>query len=367
MNKHRVLVVDDSAVMRRLLREALGEETSLEVVGAAANGAIALAMIGQLNPDVITLDIEMPEMNGLEALAEIRQKWPKLPVIMFSTLTERGAVTTLEALTRGANDYVTKPAGGGSLAVIGERIREQLVPKIKTLCGAAEARKYASAKSSFPAPPPASPVQCEAGRVDVVVIGTSTGGPNALAEVVPRLPAELPVPILIVQHMPPIFTRFLAERLSARSSIPVKEAINGVQLLANQVWIAPGDYHLGVIREGARVYLTTHQGAPENSCRPSVDVLFRSAASVFGSNTLAVVMTGMGQDGLAGAQEIRAAGGQVLVQDQDTSVVWSMPGSVAHAGLAHAVLPLAQIGPELVRRIRQKRNPRLAKTVGAGS
>jgi len=342
----RVLVVDDSAVIRRLVSEELAADPALEVVGTAANGKIALARLPQLNPDLVILDVEMPEMDGLAALREIRKAYPRLPVIMFSSLTERGAEATLDALALGATDYFTKPTGAGGLEASLRVIREELVPEIKALCPRAPA-------APAPAPPPAAPGR--AGLVEVVAIGTSTGGPNALAELFAGLPADLPVPVVIVQHMPPMFTRLLAERLSARYAVRVEEGHTGGLLRPGHGWVAPGDFHMAVVRDGLHAKLLLHRDPPENSCRPAADVLFRSVARAYGPAALAVVLTGMGQDGQRGCEAVRAAGGQVIAQDEATSVVWGMPGAVARAGLADAVLPLAEIAPEVVRRVRAGR------------
>jgi two-component system, chemotaxis family, protein-glutamate methylesterase/glutaminase len=352
MRRIRVLIVDDSVVIRRVLREVLASDAEIEVAGVAANGQIALAMIEQVNPDLITLDIEMPVLDGLGTLLGLRDRYPAIPVIMFSTLTQRGALATLDALALGARDYVTKPEGNTVSSSI-EKIRAELIPKVKALCG------YRMASKDVPKRPPGEPLRRLPPRptiqspVEVVAIGTSTGGPNALAKVIPFIPANFPVPVVVVQHMPPTFTRFLAQRLAATSQVPVEECGGTEFLEPGSVWIAPGDYHMVVRRQGARIRLATQQGAAENSCRPSVDVLFRSVADVYGSGTLALVMTGMGQDGLRGAERIHDAGGQIMAQDEASSVVWGMPGFIANAGLAEAVLPLDQIGPELVRRVMQ--------------
>jgi two-component system chemotaxis response regulator CheB len=352
MPRTRVLIVDDSVVIRRLLSDVLAGDPALEVAGVAANGRIALAKLTQVNPDVVVLDVEMPEMNGLELLAALRRDHPRLPVIMFSTLTERGAVHTLEALSLGASDYVTKPSGAGGLTAATAQVRAELIPRIKAL------RRPAL---SPPAPGVAAPTlfrsrpDSRESGVDVVVIGVSTGGPNALAAVLPNLPPDFPAPVLVVQHMPALFTRFLAERLDRLCPLTVREGISGTRVEGGTIWIAPGDWHMTVERAGTSVVLRTSQGPVENSCRPAVDVLFRSVASVYRPRVLALVLTGMGQDGLRGVQAIRESGGQVLAQDEATSVVWGMPGFVAQAGLADRVLPLDQIGPEIVRRTTRRR------------
>jgi len=341
----RVLIVDDSAVIRRAVAGELAADPALEVVGTAADGRIALAKLAQLAPDLVVLDVEMPELDGLATLREIRKTHPKLPVIMFSAVTERGAAATLDALALGATDYFAKPTTGGLDASL-RVIREQLIPEIKALC--ARGAAVPQPPASFGAPPATD-------RVDVVAVAASTGGPNALADLFDGLPADFPVPVVIAQHMPPVFTRQLAERLSARFALRVEEGRAGGALAPGHAWIAPGDYHLVVVRDAAGVRVAVNQEPPENSCRPAADVLFRSVARVFGPAALGVVLTGMGQDGLRGCEAIRAAGGRVVVQDEATSVVWGMPGAVARAGLADRVLPLAQLAPEIVRRVRAGR------------
>ncbi len=349
-SKIKVLVVDDSAVMRRLLSDAIATEPALELAGVASHGGLAIPMIERLAPDVVTLDIEMPHMDGLETLKVIRSKFARLPVIMCSSLTVRGATATMECLSLGASDYVTKPErmSGGEGAIQG--LKEILVPKILALC----ARGTDVSPRLLKAPPDAKViprVPVHRGPIDVVAIGCSTGGPMALAEIVASIPEDFPLPMLIVQHMPAMFTRALAERLSTLCPVPVNEAVAGVELIPGTIWVAPGDYHLGVVRDGHHVYLETSQAPRENSCRPSVDVLFRSVANVYGGRVLAVVLTGMGQDGLRGCTQLGEAKAQIIVQDEGTSVVWGMPGFVAKAGLADAILPLPRIGSEIVRRV----------------
>jgi len=355
MPKIRILVVDDSVVFRRLVSDELSRDPELEVAGTAANGRIALAKLGQLSPDLVILDITMPEMDGLETLKELRKTYQRLPVIMFSTLTERGAEATLEALSLGASDYFTKPADVGGLDNSLRVIREEMVPMIKALC--APLRQQTAPAGARTGGLTAGKAPIVTGTVRVLAIGASTGGPNALSEIFTRLPADFPVPILIVQHMPPMFTRLLAERLSAQSPIHVQEATSGCLLKPGDAWVAPGDYHMIVVRDGTQYRLLVHQDPPENSCRPAVDVLLRSVAQSFGADSLTVILTGMGQDGLRGCESLRAAGGQVLAQDEATSVVWGMPGYVAGAGLADRVLPLAMIAGEIVQRVRAQKRP----------
>ncbi len=443
MTPIRVFLVDDSSVIRRLVSDALTADPEVTVVGTASNGKTALAQLPQVQPDLIVMDVEMPEMDGLQTLAAIRKIDHRLPVIMFSSETRRGAVATLDALALGASDYVTKPVSAGGAKKALEYVRAELLPKIKALCphrtgegsgagsplpvspGLSGERKrgpFTSGEPPLPAPasvaaaspvgrtipvrrattpPPAKPTNprhAEVQRspqpgpqdvavpstnawrlpppsppggvavsgsgnrrristrpVEVVVIGVSTGGPAALAELLPALPPGLPVPVLIVLHMPPMFTRLLAERLALSSAAPVHEAADGDSVKPGHVYLAPGGYHMSLVREGGpRIVLD--QKPPENHCRPAVDVLFRSVAKAYGAATLAVVLTGMGQDGMIGCELIRAAGGQVIVQDQATSVVWGMPGCVARAGLADEVLPLVQIPAAVTRRVQIARS-----------
>jgi len=356
MSKIRVLIIDDAVVIRRIVSDVLGADPDIEVVGTAANGKIGLAKITQVNPDLVTLDVEMPEMDGIATVREIRKTHPKLPVIMFSTLTARGAEATLDALSAGASDYVTKPANVGSVAVAMARIREELIPKIRSLCAkpAIERPALASAlvKPAMAMPFKPGPLVLGSAKLPkMVVIGVSTGGPNALAEVIPALPADLPVPVMVVQHMPPVFTRLLAERLNSKSALTVKEAVEGEVVQAGTVYIAPGDYHMTLGRELPAGRIKLNREAPENSCRPAVDVLFRSVAARYGAETLAVVMTGMGQDGLRGAEQISEAGGEILAQDEASSVVWGMPGFIARAGLASELIPLSMLAQQITRRV----------------
>lgn len=349
MEKTRVLVVDDSVLMRTTISHVLASDPDLEVAGVAANGRIALAKMAQLRPDVVTLDFEMPEMGGLETLAQLQADYPAVPVIMLSSLTMSGASETLEALARGAADYVGKPKGGDPASALGV-LASELIPKIKI--HAARARPRAAAAS--PAARPASPVrkQGSARLAAAVCIGTSTGGPNALATVIQSLPPQLSVPVLIVQHMPPMFTRMLAERLSAKSPLAVREGAEGMRIEPGRGYLAPGGFHMEVRRDGRGEYLHLNEDAPENSCRPAVDVLLRSAAAVYGPDLLSVILTGMGQDGMRGCVAVKAAGGGVLVQDEASCVVWGMPRAVHEAGLEDAVIPLCEMGKEIAARTR---------------
>jgi two-component system, chemotaxis family, protein-glutamate methylesterase/glutaminase len=356
MKKTRVLVVDDAMLIRRLVSDALASDAAIEVVGDAANGRIALQKIGQLVPDIVTLDIEMPEMDGLATLREIRKVHPCLPVIMFSALTERGAADTLEALHIGASDYVTKPSSTAGKVAAMQRICQDLIPKIRSLCHvgglpSTPPRRDGSravAKQFTMRPLGSAP------RADVVAIGLSTGGPNALAAIFSALPADFPAPILLVQHMPNMFTRFLAERLDGQTPLTVMEATAGQVVQPGTVYVAPGDFHLTVCRHANQIVTALAQDAPEHSHRPAADVLFRSVAAVYGPRALGLVLTGMGEDGLRGSEEISRAGGRVVVQDEASSVVWEMAGRVAQAGLADAMLPIGAMAGELVRRTARK-------------
>jgi two-component system, chemotaxis family, protein-glutamate methylesterase/glutaminase len=338
----RVLAVDDSAVMRGILRMVFDRSPGIEVVATASNGQEGLADFDRVRPDLVLLDIEMPGMNGLEALSAIRRRDRRVPVIMCSTLTSRGAQITLDALSRGATDYVTKPTAQSGVRQAVETLAGELIPKVLVLC---------ALPSPAVAQPRVAPVLSPAASAPprVVVVGVSTGGPAALEKLLPSLPGSFPLPVLIVQHMPQLFTRLLAERLNSLCPLTVREAADGDRATSGTVTIARGDWHMELARD-FRVRL--NQNAPENFCRPSVDVLFRSAAQSAPGRVLGVVLTGMGSDGLAGCRAIRGGGGTVLAQDAATSVIWGMPGAVASAGLASRILPLDAIASEILRSAR---------------
>ncbi|MFI5895283.1 chemotaxis response regulator protein-glutamate methylesterase [Actinoplanes sp. NPDC051513] len=396
-----VLVVDDSVVVRRLIVDALGGAENIEVVGTASNGLLAQAKIDQLKPDVITMDIEMPQMDGIAAVKELRKRHKQIPVIMFSTLSAAGASATLEALAAGATDYVTKPSNVGSVNESIAAVREQLVPKIHALGGrrrptgapgpspgpapsrpgAAPARparpSAAPPRAGLPpsgpgrpgfapaAPPGAGPRPVKrataGGKVDILAIGSSTGGPDALTKVLTGLPSDLPVPVVITQHMPPVFTRMFAERLDRSTPLHVVEATDGMDLTPGWAYIAPGDSHLVLHRRGTATLTQLSGAPPENSCRPAVDVMFRSVAALYGASAFATVLTGMGQDGRGGAKVLRDAGAEILAQDEATSVVWGMPGAVVGAGLADEILPLDRISAFLVNRVKTGRSAAVAR------
>ena len=346
----RVLVVDDSVVVRQLVARVLGAEPTTELAGVAPNGRIALEKIARLRPDVVLLDLEMPEMDGFETLAEIRRTYPTLPVIIFSHLTSAGAAATLEALAQGATAFALKPRADG-IGLAEAQVRDDLLPLI------AGVRPLARASVVRAVETVALPRRTT--EVSAIVVAVSTGGPNALAEIVPSLPADLSVPIFVVQHMPAVFTKMLAERLDRLSSVSVVEATDGEPAVPGRIYIAPGGRHLSLagsmIAGNVRIHLT--DDAPENSCRPAADVLFRAAAAAYGPETLAVVLTGMGSDGLRGCGAVRAAGGYVIAQTEASAIVASMPAAIAAAGLADAVVPLDQMAAELIRKTRTNAAP----------
>lgn len=393
MKKIRVLIVDDSSTVRMILRSKLGADPDIAIAGAASNGIQALERLADDRPDVVLLDIEMPEMSGLETLVELRKRQPRLPVIMFSRFTQRGATETIDALFLGADDYVPKPESSQALS---DCIHDELLPRIRllgtrdsanganganganVLNGTSESRgttddaskpaqavartaKATARLVNSAAPPEAQsasttssalkPARASTSRVDVVVIAASTGGPPVLATVLASLKRDLKIPVLIVQHMPPDFTKALADQLARKTGLLVKEAAPDQALSDAQVWVAPGDHHMFVRSGSGGRRVQINQAEPENSCRPAADVLFRSVAVEFGASVLGVVLTGMGKDGLAGCQSIVDCGGRVIVQDEASSAVWGMPGSVAKAGLADESLPPEGIGRAISLRL----------------
>lgn len=337
----RVLVVDDSVVVRRVVTRAFEHEPAVEVIGTARDGRDALSKLEVLRPDVVILDLEMPVMDGFEALVEIRRTHPEIPVIVFSHLTTRSATATLEALALGAAEFALKPTAQG-IGLAEEHVRAELLPLINALTMPAARPAAARAMATV------TPAATVRGRVAAIVIAVSTGGPNALAEIIGRLPADLPVPVLIVQHMPPVFTKMLAERLDRESAISVVEAAAGDAVVPGRVYLAPGGHHMALSATGGKVTVVLHDEPPENYCRPAADVLFRAAVDVYRTDVLAVVLTGMGRDGLRGAEAVRGAGGSVIAQSESTCTVASMPAAVASAGLANVVVGLDELGAALV-------------------
>ncbi len=366
----RILAADDSAVMRGVMRslflahaeDAASELPRMELCGVARDGVECLEAVSKLRPDVLVLDLEMPRLDGLGVLERLRRDGARVPVILCSSHTEHGARATLEALALGASDYVMKPAGQRDLGSAIASLAEQLLPRIAALARARRTGKlmeglrgiHGNRKDEKPGNVP----------IEVVVIGLSTGGPSALEQMLPKLPVDFPVPILIVQHMPKLFTSALAERLNQCCVLNVKEAYEGAEVRAGIVWLAPGDSHMevmaarGAARHTVKGRIRLHRQAPLNHCRPSVDYLFHSARRLYGAGTLALMMTGMGSDGLDGARAVHECGGLVLAQDEATSAVWGMPGRVTEAGITTATLPLPMLASEVIARVEAR------KTVG---
>lgn len=348
----KVLVVDDMVTQRNILAKAMSEVEGIELIGNAPNGKIALAKIGIRQPDLVLTDMFMPEMDGLETLTQIKSKYPNVEVIMLTGINHQMADLTMKALGAGALDFILKPTGKSA----DENIK-QLRSELSRLIMLVRARKYArqirgiSAKgtefvrpSIMPPDPECFPFH-KSGRnipkIEVVVIGVSTGGPNALQEIIPKLPENFPLPILAVQHMPPMFTASLASRLNQLSNIRVREAQNGEKIEKGVMYIAPGGRHLVARKDSLGMKMIgIVDSPPVHSCRPAADVLFRSVAIVYGGKALSVVLTGMGSDGTAGVAAIRRKGGYSIVQDAKTSVIWGMPGSVVDAGEADEIISL---------------------------
>jgi two-component system, chemotaxis family, protein-glutamate methylesterase/glutaminase len=366
----RVLAADDSAVMRAMLRKLFvmheedrsSELPRMELCGLAQNGVECLAAVKALRPDVLVLDLEMPKLNGLDVLDSLRLESSELPVIMCSSYTEHGARSTLEALACGASDYVMKPGEQGDVAAALLSLSQRLLPRIAALAKDAGRRGDELGKA-VPVREKQRSGEALHASIEVVVVGLSTGGPSALEHMLPQLPSDFPVPVLIVQHMPKMFTEALAHRLDRCCALHVEQAYDGAPLHPGMIWLAPGGSHMEVDPRkamsgegdrsvpvcGGRVRL--HQQELLNYCRPSVDHLFHSAARMYGSGTLALVMTGMGADGLSGARAVHERGGVVLAQDRASSAVWGMPGRVAEAGIANSTLPLAMMAAEIKRRV----------------
>ncbi len=353
----RVLAADDSAVMRSVMRTIFqlhgGDEEStlprMELCGVVKDGIEALEAVLRLRPDVLVLDLEMPRLDGLGVLERLRKEAPGLPVIMCSAYTDRGARSTLNALSHGAKDYVMKPHQQFDFASALDWLTQQLLPKIAALASPELHPPFSVERRATPRLPSYATLAARA-PVELVVVGVSTGGPSALEEMLPALPHDLSVPILIVQHMPKLFTGALAERLNRLCRLQVSEARDGAIARPGTVWLAPGDSHLEVVRTSSAPRIELHQGPALNGCKPSVEYLFQSAAH-FGGGALALMMTGMGCDGLNGSRAIRDAGGTVLAQDEATSAVWGMPGRVVQAGLASAILPLHALAGAIVQRV----------------
>src|SRR6266702_993558 len=336
----RVMVVDDSVVIRGLIARWLGSEPDMVVAASLRTGLDAVNQIERVNPDVALLDIEMPDLDGISALPLLLAKKRNLIIIMASTLTRRNAEISFKALSLGASDYIPKPESTRE-AGAPEIFRHDLVEKIRQL--GAKVRRAAPAS-------PSSALGSAPDQPRALLIGSSTGGPQALMAMVTELgPVIDRFPVLITQHMPPTFTTILAEHLARSSRRPAREALDGESIKAGQIYLAPGGRHMRVARHGSDAVIALDDGPPVNFCKPAVDPLFTSAIDVWQGGVLAVVLTGMGSDGMRGGKEIVAAGGSVIAQDEASSVVWGMPGAAANAGICAAILPLNQIGPKLVR------------------
>lgn len=342
MNKTNVLVIDDSAVVRGILSKLIDKQDDMTIVGTAANGKIGVAKASQLEPDIVILDIEMPVMTGLEAVVEIRRNHPKLPVVMFSTLTSSGAEVTMRCMRAGATDFALKPSSNSEIILSMETVLNDLLNKIRSIVGV---KRHAPER-------PSAPVKSSATKVtrlapQAVVIGSSTGGPAALELVLSGISRPLPVPTFIVQHMPPVFTKALADRLDRKVASHVVEAEDGQIAEAGTCYIAPGAAHLRLERAGASTKISLFDGPPVNSCKPSVEPLFESAAKIYGPRVIAAIFTGMGADGVDGSGILANLGSHVLAQDEASCVVYGMPRAVVEAGHATEVLPLDQMARRL--------------------
>lgn len=341
----RVMIVDDAVVVRGLFSRWITAEPDLDLVANLRSGIDALKELDRANPDVVVLDVEMPDLDGIAVLPKLLEKRPGLVVLMASTLTRRNAEISLRALALGAADYIPKPSAQDQAS----DFRRELIEKIRQL--GRKLKKPLALAARTPRPP--VPLQLRAMPTvapRALLIGASTGGPQALEAVVTQIPDVLAnAPVLITQHMPPTFTAILAEHLGRVVNVPVKEAEDGDEILPGHIYLAPGGHHMRVARRSLGGVVKIDNDPPIHFCRPAVDPLFTTASEVWGGKCLALVLTGMGHDGLAGGRDIVAAGGSVVAQDEPTSVVWGMPGQVAQAGLCSAVLPLPEIAPRLNR------------------
>lgn len=360
-DKVHVMVVDDSAVIRGLLTRTLEADPKIRVVASVGNGQVAINTLQRMDVEVAILDIEMPVMDGMTALPKLIAARPGLQVIMASTLTSKNAAISLKALEHGAADYVTKPGSTGGL-ISATDFQRDLTEKVKSLGLAARKTAGKAGMSSKRLAAAASPVRRLEGPKKIVLrdapiappqllaIGSSTGGPQALFTVLARMVDAIRIPVLITQHMPATFTTILAEHLGQASGMKAAEGKDGEPLVGGRIYVAPGDFHMKVVAEGNQKVIRLTKEPPENFCRPAVDPMLRSIASVYGRNALAVILTGMGSDGMRGSQALTAAGGSVIAQDEATSVVWGMPGAAAMAGVCSAILPLQDISP-FIRRL----------------
>jgi two-component system chemotaxis response regulator CheB len=362
-DKIRVMIVDDSAVIRGMVTKALQESPAVEVVASVMNGKAALNLIKEIKPDIVLLDIEMPEMDGITALPLLLEASPSSKVIMVSSLTQRNAEITMKALQLGATECVAKPTSKGDRSETDKFFRELLnmvvtlgnvaTKNITPRFSAGQVPPVAStgaAKASMNVTPSSGILFMPSAEIRCLAIGSSTGGPQALMQLFKLMQSKpLKVPVFITQHMPATFTKILADHLHGASGMPCEEGADKMEAKAGTIYIAPGDYHMIPRMEDKVIRIGLNQNAPVNFCRPAVDPMFEALAKLYGRNLLAVVLTGMGQDGMEGAKVVNAMGGNVIAQDEATSVVWGMPGAVTKAGQAKAVLPLAEIAQVLMR------------------
>ncbi len=354
----RILIIDGSVVARRMISSTLEEDGSFRVLGTAPDYKTGLRKINQLQPDIVLLDPYLSENEDFSGLHEMREEYPHVPIVLFTDPAQANRAR-IHARKLSRTHLIEKPSGGSNL-------QERKMLLASTLVSAI--REQMASTEHHAKPPPARTVQkshsaSRIHRIDVVAIGVSTGGPAALARLMPTLPKNLPVPIVIVQHMPAHFTSKLAKRLNDASQIPIYEGAAGDELRAGAAWLAPGGYHMVVVRDINGVRLDLNLDPPEEGCRPAVDVMFRSVADVYGPNVLAVILTGMGKDGLEGSKTILKAGGRLLAQDKESSVIWGMPGAVTKAGLPEKVAPLDQLGFEIVSRVKATQSLSLANRI----
>jgi two-component system chemotaxis response regulator CheB len=345
-NKVRVMVVDDSAVMRKLISNLLARDSEIEVIATAIDGDFALSKIDQLKPDVVTLDVEMPRMDGLTTLEHIVSKY-RLPVVMLSSFTERGAAATMQALEMGAVDFVCKPKVASQIGNLADELISKVKAAARSDVAALNLRLGNPVSRKAKPPPPVMPPD----NAQILAIGASSGGPHALRYMLPRLPVDFAAPILIVQHLPEAFTRMLARWLDEMCAIEVKEAAAGELIMAGRAYIAPAKVHMKVKRVTGGAEIQLEHSAPVNGHMPSVDVLFNSVAESFGASATAVILTGMGSDGATGLGEVRKAGGHTVAQDEESCSVFGMPRVAIQRGGAKKVLALADIAPHLISRI----------------
>jgi len=362
LDRVKVLVVDDTALMRKMLSEMLEEDPEVEVVGTAYNGVEAIREVDRLRPDVVTLDVEMPGLDGLAALKVIRSRHG-LPVIMVSSFTREGADKTVQALELGAFDFIPKPEGDRPKLEIG-RIKGELQEKVRAAAGRPPRKEDepiltpvgAADRNELSFIPSEMPSSEEERRFEVVAIGTSTGGPNALGDILPLFPEDFPAGLIIVQHMPPVFTKSFAERLNSICHLEVKEAQDGDIVRGGRALIAPGDYHITLKRERLATIVHLNQHPSISGHRPSVDVLMRSVAREFGRRAIGIIMTGMGRDGAEGIGMVRKAGGYTIAQSEDTCIVYGMPKVAVELGNIDKIVPLGGIPAEIMRKMEGERS-----------